>query len=84
MQKTVGKWNYQTQKYDDYSFPEDWNIILYTSDMEEEVNCCQCGKLIKFGDGYTSKEIHTSVGFGYPVCADCYIQERKREIEYHD
>ena len=38
----------------------------------------QCGKELKYGDTYTSLEIHTAMGFGYGVCEDCYEFEWKR------
>lgn len=69
------KWNYDTHKYDDYEIPKDWNVKTYSDDMDEIVNCPHCGKQIKFGDGYTSMEIHTSVGFGYCVCHECYYDK---------
>jgi len=34
-----------------------------------------------YGDGYTSKTIHNSVGFGYPVCEKCYNKELEEESE---
>lgn len=76
----IGKWNYETKTYDPYTPPEG-NIVLYSEDMDELINCAQCGKELSFGEGYTSKEIHTSVGFGYPVCTDCYDQEILRDKE---
>lgn len=75
----VGKWNYKTRDYDPYKIPDDWHTPLYSDDMDEEVNCCQCGRKIKFGDAYTSKEIHSGMGFGYPVCEECYELEWERE-----
>ena len=49
--------------------------------MDEIVNCCQCLKEMKFGEGYTSKEVHTPVlGFGYCVCSECYEKEMERRI----
>jgi hypothetical protein len=40
-------------------------------------------KELEYGETYTSKEIHTQIGFGYGVCHDCYEQEwaRKEEVE---
>lgn len=75
------KWNYETREYDPYEVPDDWELVLTTQDMEQHVNCAQCGKDMTFGDGYTSREVHTNVGFGYPVCEQCYENERRREAE---
>lgn len=79
--KMLLKWNYRYQVYDSYEIPEDWNVKTFSNDMDEIVNCCQCGKAIKFGDGYTSKEVHTKAGMGYAVCEDCYSQEWERDKE---
>ena len=45
---------------------------FFEDDMNKEISCCQCGKKIKFGNSYTSRTIHTEVGFGYAECEDCY------------
>lgn len=73
------KWNYETHEYDLYQVPDTWVLVLYTQDMELPVNCAQCGKEMTFGEGYTSKEIHTPVGFGYPVCEQDYEKEVERD-----
>ena len=39
-------------------------------------------ELMEYGDGYTSRTIHTINGFGYVVCEDCYDKERKEELAY--
>lgn len=75
--KYAQKWNYETRSYDDYLLPE--GSILFTENMDELVACAQCGKTITFGKCYTSKEIHTSIGLGFPVCGDCYEEEIDRE-----
>jgi hypothetical protein len=77
----VGKWNYGTRDYDPYRIPEEWHTPIYSEDMDEIVNCCQCGREIKYGDTYTSKEIHNGLGFGYPVCSECYEEELKRRCD---
>lgn len=75
------KWNYKKHKYEDYKIPNEWNVKTYGNGMEEIINCCQCGKKLKFGDSYTSLEVHTEMGFGYNVCEDCYEKEWKRREE---
>lgn len=81
------KWNYEKRDYEPYKVPDSWNVKTYT-DMDEIVNCPHCGKELRFGDTYTSHEIHTEHGIGYGVCEDCYFEgevERvltsKREVE---
>jgi hypothetical protein len=77
--KKLGKWDYESQSYKDYEVPDHWKVSLYSSDMEEIISCCQCGENLEFGDGYTSKEVHTEFGLGYMVCENCYNDERIRE-----
>jgi hypothetical protein len=78
----IARWNYETHEYDTYQPNPEWNIVLVTDDMGLPINCTNCGKEMRFGDGYTSRELHTHMGLGYPVCEDCYEDERKREQEH--
>ena len=75
------KWNYETHTYEPFEVPNDKILKLYCNDMEELVNCCQCLKEMKFGDCFTSMEVHNQVGFGYCVCEECYQEEWKRRKE---
>lgn len=75
----LNKWNYKTHEYNNYVVPDDWNVKTYSRDMNEKINCAQCGRKIKIGDSYTSLEIHTNIGFGYGVCEKCYEKEWKRK-----
>ena len=84
MEKTIKykKWNYETHKYDDYLVPSDKILKTYSDNMDEIVNCCQCLKEMKFGEGYTSKEVHTPVlGFGsnLPEYFDKLIKKLREE-----
>lgn len=78
------KWNYEKLKYEPIEVPDDWNCITYSDDMKEVVNCPHCGKKIFFGETYTSKEIHTNLGFGYGVCEKCYEEEWERRRKYKE
>lgn len=69
------KWNYEKHKYEPYEVSDEWNCELYTEDMNELVNCPHCGKQLKYGDTYTSMEIHNHIGLGYGVCEKCYNNE---------
>ena len=71
----LNKWNYKKHIYEDYEIPNEWNVKTYADSLNEIINCCQCGKRIKFGDSYTSLEVHTEMGFGYSVCKRCYEKE---------
>lgn len=75
----IRKWNYETHEYDPYTPPKGWAPVLVTDNMDLPIKCAACGKDMTFGVGYTSRELHTTVGFGYPVCEDCYEEERKRD-----
>lgn len=76
----VEKWNTLKRKYEPYKIPAEWKCETYLEDLEEYINCAQCGRLIKFGDSYTSLEIHNSIGFGYCVCEKCHDNEFLRKI----
>ena len=78
----IGKWNYEKHDYEPYEVPNNKILKTYSTNMEEVVNCCQCLKEMKFGDGYTSMEVHTNIGFGYCVCEECYNKEWERRKKY--
>lgn len=63
------------REYEPYSIPEDWNCPLMTDFMNEVINCTSCWNLNLFGACYTSRLIHNPIGFGYPVCSECYNKE---------
>ena len=46
----IQKWDEITQKYEDYSIPNSWNTPLLSDNMNEIINCVNCGKQIKFGN----------------------------------
>ena len=71
----LNKWNYKKHIYESYEIPNNWNCKLYSEDMNEIVNCPHCGKKLKYGDTYTSLEIHNNMGFGFGVCEKCYKKE---------
>lgn len=72
------RWNRKKHIYEDYEIPNEWNVKTYSTNMEEKINCAQCGKLLAYGNCYTSLEVHTEIGFGYGVCEKCYEKEWKR------
>lgn len=73
------KWNPKTREYQDYELPK--NAYMFSNDMEKVIACAQCGRKMAFGDGYTSRQIHTKYGLGYAVCEKCYEKEWKEERE---
>lgn len=76
--RMVDRWDYISKTYQKYMIPAEWKVATYSEDMEEKVNCCQCGKEIKFGDSYSSQEIQTQMGFGYATCEKCHEEEMER------
>lgn len=78
----LNKWDYKRHMYKKHEVPDSWNCKTYSTDLEETINCASCGKELKFGDSYTSLEIHTDIGFGYGVCQRCYDNEFLRKSNY--
>lgn len=73
----IKKWNHIAKEYEPYTPDPSWKLILFTTNMDEEVNCANCGKPMTYGEGYTSRVLHNRVGLGYPVDEDCYFKEEK-------
>lgn len=71
----IGKWNYKTKSYDEYELPAGAKTY---GENDEVVSCAGCGEKMVCNDGFYSLEIHTNMGFGYLVCADCYLKEWER------
>lgn len=76
--KSIRKWDYETHSYHGYGVPKEWKIATYCADMSQHINCAGCGKLLPYGETFTSLELHTSMGFGYGVCNECYDKEWER------
>lgn len=74
------KWNVKIKRYGSYEPPvKDGHYTSYEKDMDAEVNCASCGKVLKYADCYTSREIFTDSKFwGMAVCEECYAEEAKR------
>ena len=79
--KKLRRWDPVKRRYEPHLVMDKWNLKVYSNDMEEVINCARCGKKIKYGDGYTSRQILTEPGFGYTVCEKCYEQEMEEENE---
>jgi len=69
------KWSFAKRKYEPYKVPADWKVKTYSDNMDEIVNCAECGKEIDFGSCCTSRKIHTGGGFGFAVCPMCFEKE---------
>ena len=77
----IKKWNYEKHNYEDKQIPDDWKCKTFSNDLEEKINCVNCGKKMVYGDSYTSMEYHTEAGFGYMVCEKCNRKEWVRKNE---
>lgn len=77
-------WNYLAHKYDTKTFVSKFPKVFktFSEDMDEKVNCCQCYRAIRFGETYTSNEVHTELGMGFAVCPQCYEDEWERRRKY--
>ena len=72
------KYNQDTRKEEPYEPPvEDGYYPVYCDNMDEKINCAQCGKEITFGEGYTSREIFSG-SWAHAVCKDCMEKEHER------
>ena len=69
------KWNYETRTYEPFEVPDNRQIALYVDDINAYIQCANCGRIISSKDSYTSRTIHTAIGFGYAVCEDCFDRE---------
>lgn len=79
----ICKWDYETRSYRKYGVPKDWIIAFRCADMSQHINCAGCGKVLPYGETFTSLELHTTMGIGYGVCNECYEKEweRRRRCE---
>lgn len=77
--RDFNRWNYATHNYDKIARHTSWKIKLYSDDMSEQINCINCGKVMTFGEGYTSSVWHNDTGFGYTVCEDCKNDENEEQ-----
>lgn len=55
--KTLDRWNPVMERYEPFIVPADRKVAVYATDMNTEVQCAECGKKMKYGDGY----IHNTV-----------------------
>ena len=73
--KTAYKWN--GKEYTDIVLPS--GATLGVEDINQNISCAECGRVINFKESYTSKTIHNEIGLGYLICHDCYGEELKGE-----
>lgn len=79
MEKAI-RWNFKTKKYEPYELPD--GVVSSWCPMDKMITCAECEKKMLYGDGYTSRKIHTINGIGYIVCKQCYDKEYEEEKRY--
>lgn len=77
----IRKWNDEKNDYEFVEVPDEWKLPLYLEDMDEIINCVNCGSEIKYGDSYTSMRYHNGAGFGYYECEKCYYEYYPQRIQ---
>ena len=77
------KWNLAKHVYEPYTkvIDNNWHCPLL-AEMEENINCAECGKEILYGDGYTSSLIHNNKGMAYTICLTCKEKENIAEMQF--
>lgn len=81
----LDKWDYDAGRYLPMEVPDEWNVTISSYDLDEVINCPQCGCELTVGESYTSLEIHTPFfGFGYFVCEKCHKAEVQRNMKNRD
>lgn len=77
--RVAQKWNPYHGKYRFYVLPEDeLKCSLLEDSAEKIIACAGCGRSVKYGESFSSLEIHTESGFGFMVCHMCIDQETER------
>lgn len=74
---TINKWNNKKKMYEPYEVPDTWKLTLFSCNMDEIINCTNCGKEIEFGDGYTSQRYYSNNGMAYSECKECYFSYKE-------
>ena len=78
----IQKWNPDRHCYEPHPYPGEWNVGFFSTDLDEFINCAQCGKKLPYGDAFTSRELYNGSGmFGMAICPKCHEAEWKREKE---
>ena len=72
------RWNEETREYEPYEVPSWWHVSKFETDMEAPINCAQCGRMLNYGESYTSQQVHDEAGFGYAVCGRCHDREMEQ------
>ena len=68
----IRKWNENKKDYDDVTIPDEWKTPIFSNNMDETVNCVNCGREMRFVEGFTSKRYHNRTGAAYSECQKCF------------
>ena len=79
--RKIRKWNDELRIYEQVEIPDDWKIPMLCEDMDEIINCVNCGRGVKFGECYTSMRYHSGAGFGYNECPECYEEYLPKRLQ---
>lgn len=72
-------WDFKNKEYKAREIPDEWKATTYCADLNAEVNCAECGRVLTYGECYTSRRIHNKIGMGFGVCPECYDIEMEKE-----
>lgn len=78
---SVAKWSPLIKKYIPYMVHND--ASFFEEDMDKIVKCAECNRDIEYGDCFSSRLIHTRMGYGYAVCPKCHEEEIREEFRIH-
>ena len=73
--KILYKYSPSEKKLEPYEVPEDWKCVFNLSNMDELINCAECGKSIRYSDAHTSNLIQDKNGNRYCICGHCKFEE---------
>lgn len=77
--KEAQKWSFKTKSYRPYLLPEKATLIEKV--LNQTIECASCKTKILYGNAFTSRTIHNSMGLGYCVCSKCYEDDWENERE---
>lgn len=72
------KFDFKERRYKRYILPA--GAAMERDNLDDVVNCANCGKPVKFGESYISLTIHNLYGLGYCVCGQCHEKEMSEKF----
>ena len=77
--KEARKWDFETKKYRPCYLPG--KATLIEKRLDKVIECASCKTKLLYGNAFTSRTIHNSMGLGYCVCMKCYEDDWEKERE---